>query len=83
VLGGKLGVGPSFTWNVSSAVAREDLSSSFIGISRPPPTLARIHRTSRAGKLILPQLQLEGVNFRAQCPDRHSREVRRLGFPSD
>jgi hypothetical protein len=35
-LGGKAGHGPSFTWKASSAIAREDFSSTFIGIIKPP-----------------------------------------------
>jgi hypothetical protein len=34
-LGGKAGHGPSFTWKASSAIAREDLSSTFSGIIKP------------------------------------------------
>jgi hypothetical protein len=35
-LGGKAGHGPSFTWKASSAIAREDFSSTFTGIIKPP-----------------------------------------------
>jgi len=49
-LGGKAGLGPSFTWKASSAIAREDFSSASIPIIRPPSPLSQEYVGRARGK---------------------------------
>jgi hypothetical protein len=56
-LGGKAGLGPSFTWKASSAIAREDFSSASIRIIRPPSPTAQQYVGHARGKTNCPRSQ--------------------------
>ena len=76
-LGGKAGHGPSFTWKASSAIAREDFSSNFIGIIKPPARQLQEYVGTRAQENQLFPVAASGVDFgNAQCPDCHSHAAR-------
>jgi len=76
-LGGKAGHGPSFTWKASSAIAREDFSSTFIGIIKPPARQSQEYVGTRAQENQLFPVAASGVDFgNAQCPDCHSDAAR-------
>jgi len=76
-LGGKAGHGPSFTWKASSAIAREDFSSTFIGIIKPPARQSQEYVGTRAQENQLFPVAASGVDFgNAQCPDCHSHAAR-------
>ena len=76
-LGGKAGHGPSFTWKASSAIAREDFSSTYIGIIKPPARQSQEYVGTRAQENQLFPVAASGVDFgNAQCPNCHSDAAR-------